>query len=167
MGSADTRAISTIFLIAVTILSTNYSEWHCGVIWPGLKSNAPAHSFSENILPPVTNSVSKAKNISSHTKKTVMRVQNWVRVKSPKKIPDPLRFWWKLINLKYPMTETCTHNFSPGWPLGLDLEVIIGHDFFRTLRQLNGHIFCSEALRRLQQAPKCSELSKHWQISHK
>ena len=34
------------------------------------------------------------------------------------------------------MTKTCTHNFSPGWPLGSDLEVILGHDFFRTLRQL-------------------------------
>ena len=65
------------------------------------------------------------------------------------------------------MTETCTRNLSPGWPLGSDLEVIIGHDFFRNLRQLNGHIFCSEALRRLQQATKCSELFSHWQINHK
>ena len=93
--------------------------------------------------------------------------QGWFHVKSSKKIPDLLRFWWKLMNLCYPMTETCTHNFSPGWPLGSDLEVIIGHDFYRTLRQLNGHILCYKALKRLQQAPKCSELFNHWPISHK
>ena len=53
--------------------------------------------------------------------------------------------WWT-----YSTPWPKLHNFSPGWPLGSDLEVIIGHDFFRTLRQLNGHIFCYKALRRLQ-----------------
>ena len=47
VGSADTRAISTSFELSWRFYRQHCSEWHCGVIWPGLKSNALAHWFSK------------------------------------------------------------------------------------------------------------------------
>ena len=42
VGSAATRGISTVFEKPWWFYWRNCSEWHCGVIWPGLNSNVLA-----------------------------------------------------------------------------------------------------------------------------
>ena len=55
------------FLIAVMILLTKLFRMALiiGVIWPGLKSNAPFHLFSKIVLPPLISYALKAKNTCS------------------------------------------------------------------------------------------------------